>query len=239
MTAAAAIDRYDVGRWALCAAVVVGLHATAGAMLLLQHEPVFGDTAGPAVVIDLEPFVTPPTESLQDLAPGPEQQIALQPPEPPREEKPEDEEKPEIEPPPPQPEAEVTLPREEAQPEPPKPLPQPEQPRPTAPPRQRVASAAAVTAWNISITKQIEQHKSYPRSALPRRETGVTQVVFAIDRDGRVLDSHVIRSSGHKALDQEAIDTLQRAQPFPSPPENLAGERFEFTVPVRFNVAAR
>jgi len=135
--------------------------------------------------------------------------------------------------------AEVTLPQEEVKPEPPRPLPQPEHARPTAPPRQRVASTAVVTAWNVSITRQIEQHKGYPRSALSRRETGVTQVVFAIDRDGRVLDSHVMRSSGHKALDQEAIDTLQRAQPFPAPPENLAGERFEFAVPVRFNVASR
>jgi len=161
-----------------------------------------------------------------------------QPPEPPREQKPEEEEKPKVEPPPPQPEAEVTLP-EEAKPEPPKPVPQPEQPRPTAPPRQRTASAAAVTAWNVSIAKQIERHKGYPPSALPRRETGVTQVFFAIDREGRLLDSHVIRSSGHKALDQEALDTLQRAQPFPKPPEGLAGERFEFTVPVKFSVVAR
>jgi protein TonB len=236
---AAAIDRSDLARWTVCAALVIGLHAGGGAMVLLQHEPEFGDEGGPAVVVDLAPFVTPPTESLQDLAPGPEQQIALAPPEPPREEKPEAEETPEVEPPPPQPEAEVTLPREELKPEPPRPLPQPDQPRPTAPPRQRVASTAAVTAWNISIVKQIERHKGYPSSALSRRETGVTQVAFAIDRDGRVLNSHVIRPSGHKALDQEAIDTLQRSQPFPKPPEDLAGERFEFAVPVRFSVAAR
>jgi protein TonB len=234
---AATVDRHDLGRWAVCAAVVIGLHAAGMAILLRHHEPVFGDEGGPAVVVDLAPFITPPTESQQDLAPGPEQQIVQQPPEPPREQKPEEQEKPKVEPPPPQPEAEVTLP-EEAKPEPPKPVPQPEQPRPTAPPRQRIASAAAVTAWNVSIAKQIEQHKGYPPSALPRRETGVTQVFFAIDRAGRVLDSRVTRSSGHTALDQEAMDTLQRAQPFPKPPGGLAGERFEFTVPVKFRVVA-
>jgi len=233
MTAAAAsIDRYDLGRWAASAAVVISLHAAVLIALLLHHEPIVGDEGGPAIVVDLSPFVTPPTESQQDLAPGPEQQIV----QPPPEQKPEEEEKPKVEPPPPQPEAEVTLPQEEAKPEPPKPVPQPEQLRPTAPPHQRVASAAAVTAWNVRIAKQIEKHKGYPPSALPRRESGVTQVAFAIDRDGRLIESWIVRGSGHPALDQEAIDTLRRAQPFPTPPDGLAGETFEFTVPMRFTV---
>jgi len=235
MTAVATIDRFDLGRWAASATLVIGLHAAGLALLLRHHEPVVGDEGGPAIVVDLSPFVTPPSESQQDLAPGPEQQILPQPPEPPREQKPEDEEKPKVEPPPPQPEAEVTLPQE-AEPEPPKPLPVPDQPRPTAPPRQRTASSAAVTAWNVSIAKQIERNKGYPPSALPRRESGVTQVAFAIDRDGRLIESRIVRGSGYAALDREALDTLRRAQPFPPPPEGLAGERFEFTVPVKFTV---
>jgi len=72
VTAAATVDRYDPGRWAVCAAVVIGLHAAGVAMLLRHHEPVFGDEGGPVVVVDLAPFITPPTESQQDLAPGPE-----------------------------------------------------------------------------------------------------------------------------------------------------------------------
>jgi outer membrane biosynthesis protein TonB len=32
------------------------------------------------------------------------------------------------------------------------------------------------------------------------------------------------------------MDTVRRAQPFPSPPANMAGETFEFTVPIRFNI---
>src|ERR1051325_5387180 len=147
MTAVATIDRHDLGRWAACAALVIGLHAAGLAVLLRHHEPEFGEAAGPAVGVALESFVTPPSESQQDLAPGPEQQIVEQPPEPPREQKPEEEDKPKVEPPPPQPKAEGTLRQGGENPEPPKPVPLPEQPRPTAPPRQRTASAAAVTAW--------------------------------------------------------------------------------------------
>jgi periplasmic protein TonB len=238
MTAVATVDRYDVGRWLVCAAVVIGLHAAAATMLLRHHEPVMGDEDVPAtIMIDLTPFVQP-SESQQDLAPGPEQQMVQPPPEPQREQKPEEEEKPKVEPPPPTPESEVTLPQE-AKPEPPTPVPQPTPPTPTAPPRQRTASAADVRNWNISIVKQIERHKSYPPSALSRRETGVAQVAFAIDRNGRLVDSRIIRSSGHPALDQEAIATLQRAQPFPHPPDDQPGEKFEFTVPVKFNVVGR
>ena len=38
------------------------------------------------------------------------------------------------------------------------------------------------------------------------------------------------------ALDQETIDTVRRAQPFPPPPANMPGETFDFTVPIRFNI---
>jgi protein TonB len=62
-----------------------------------------------------------------------------------------------------------------------------------------------------------------------------TRLAFAIDRDRHVVNSRVIESSGHVALDEEAIATLDRAQPFP-PPDGLAGETFEFRVPVKFTV---
>jgi protein TonB len=234
MIGAATIDRSDLGRWLLSAAVVAGLHAAAVTALLRHHLPVMGDEGGPAVIVDLAPFVTPPSESQQDLAPGPEQQFLPQPPAPPQEEMPKEEEKPKVELPPTR-ESDVTLP-EEAKPEPPKPVPDTPPPTPTAPPRQRTASAAAVTSWNISIAKQIERHKGYPANALRRRESGVTRLVFAVDRDGRVIDRRIVESSGYAALDQEAIATLDRAQPFPPPPKGLAGERFEFRVPVKFTV---
>jgi protein TonB len=235
MTAVAIEDRGDLGRWVASAVLVLGLHAAAATLLVSWHEPVVGDEGSSAIMVDLTPFVTPRSDSQQDLAPGPEEQQLQQPPEPPPEKTVEEEPKPKIEPPP-VPEAEVTLPREEAKPEPPRPLPQPTVPTPTAPPRQRTASSAEVRSWHLGIVKQIEQHKGYPPSALARRETGITQLAFTLDRDGRVVDSRVVRSSGHPALDQEAMATVRRAQPFPPPPPDLAGANFDFTMPVKFNV---
>jgi protein TonB len=39
-----------------------------------------------------------------------------------------------------------------------------------------------------------------------------------------------------RALDEEALALLRRAQPFPAPPRELPGERVDLTVPIRFNL---
>jgi protein TonB len=82
----------------------------------------------------------------------------------------------------------------------------------------------------------VERHKGYPPSARTRHETGTAQLAFTLDRNGKVLASRIVRTSGFSALDQETIDTVRRAQPFPPPPPNMPGETFDFTVPIRFNI---
>jgi protein TonB len=43
-----------------------------------------------------------------------------------------------------------------------------------------------------------------------------------------------VASSGSAALDAETLALVQRAQPFPPPPPDLAGS--EMTVPINFNI---
>jgi protein TonB len=95
--------------------------------------------------------------------------------------------------------------------------------------------AAQIASWHRKVATQVERHKGYPAAARSRRETGVARLAFAIDRQGKVLESRIVRSSGSAALDQETIATVRRAQPFPPPPPNMPGERFEFSVPIRFD----
>jgi protein TonB len=52
---------------------------------------------------------------------------------------------------------------------------------------------------------------------------------------GSLLESRVVRSSGSGILDEEALAALQRAGPFPPPPEVLHGDHIDLTVPLRFN----
>jgi periplasmic protein TonB len=230
---AIAADRYDLPRWILSAAVVVGIHAALVTMLLNWHEPVSGDEGPEAILVDLAPYTGPQVDSKNDLAPGPEQQEAKSTPD---AEPPKAQETPleKIEPLPPVPNADVQLPAEARPLEKPKEQLAPPVHETTSPPRPR--PSAAQVAWHRKIALQVERHKSYPVTARARHQTGTAELAFTLDRNGKVLSSRVIRSSGVAALDQETIETVRRAQPFPAPPPNMPGETFDFTVPIRFNI---
>ena len=232
---AVAVDRGDLARWVVSAAVVLALHAAAAFMLTHWHEPVPGDEGTATVDVDLSPYLGPSTEQPNDVAPGPLQQ-QVEPAPTPEEQKPEEKVEEKIEPPPPAPAPEVVLPAEPVKPpEKPKEEERPPVPETTAPPKPHPA-AAQVASWHRRIVLQIERHKGYPAAAQARRETGVAQLAFTIDRDGRVVASRIVRSSGFAALDQETIATVRRAQPFPPPPPNMPGDTFDFTLPIRFNI---
>lgn len=239
---AAAIERPDLRLWVASAVVVLGLHVTAAALLLTWHVPVgFGEPTS-AIVVDLAPFAAPPSDSVEDAAPGPAQQKTEEPPPVPPVSEPKAEENVEAPPapvppvvalPPPQPE----IPKPAVIPKPPTPTHvRPAPAATTAPPRPHAATAGDAKAWYGAIMTRIQKSKSYPPAAQSRGEKGVVQLAFSIDREGRVVASRIARSSGFAALDQETIATVRRAQPFPPAPHDLSGAKFDFTVPVEFNI---
>jgi protein TonB len=57
-----------------------------------------------------------------------------------------------------------------------------------------------------------------------------------IDREGRVVASKIVSSSGSSSLDKEALDIVQRTQPFPPTPPGLVGAETSLKVPIRFNI---
>jgi protein TonB len=109
---------------------------------------------------------------------------------------------------------------------------------PTAPAQGRITpnTSNAVPTWKTQVVALLERKKRYPESAQSRRQQGVAQVLFSLDRQGRVVDSRIVRSSGASALDEEALALLRRAQPFPPPPPELPGQRVDLSVPIRFNL---
>ncbi|XKH37828.1 energy transducer TonB [Azospirillum doebereinerae] len=80
----------------------------------------------------------------------------------------------------------------------------------------------------------MERHKRYPRSAQARRQEGVSQVRFTIDRQGNVLSVQLDKTSGHGVLDEETVEMVRRASPLPAPPDDMAQDRIELVVPVQF-----
>ena len=94
----------------------------------------------------------------------------------------------------------------------------------------------AVLTWKPQIVALLDRNKRYPESAQARREQGVVQIFFSLDRNGRLIESRVLRSSGSSLLDEEALALLLRAEPFPAPPRELPGDKVNLTVPIRFNL---
>jgi protein TonB len=92
----------------------------------------------------------------------------------------------------------------------------------------------AVPTWRNAVVALLERNKRYPADA--REARGTAQIAFTIDRQGRVMSSSIITSSGSGALDREALAMIQRAQPFPPPPSAIHGPEVRLTVPVRFNM---
>jgi protein TonB len=200
-------DRRELLRWLLCGAVVLCAHAAIAAVLIEWRAPVDeGEVGTDAIIVEFQP------EQIQtDPTPQPVEKI-----------------EPQEEPPPVQ-ESEAMLP-------PPPEKPPPETPREETPvvvPQPARARADSAT-WKSQVITILEHNKRYPADARARGEQGVTRLTFRIDPDGQLISSRIVASSGSAALDAETLALLQRAQPFPPPPPELAGS--EITVPLRFNI---
>jgi periplasmic protein TonB len=246
MIALAAEDFSDLRRWLISAAVIVLAHGGIAGALVRWQEPLEPADPSGAIVIDFAPEVVAPTAPETKVAPGPERVQSDAVPEKPieeREEKPEEkveakgeeiiEQKvePKTVPEPPR----VAVPETTA----PQPVPERRAALPAAPTQAppNPNNSAAVASWKMEILALLERKKRYPSAAQARREQGIAQVSFTLDRQGRVIESRVVRSSGAADLDEEALAMLHRAQPFPPwPPHDFPGERVNLTVPIRFTL---
>lgn len=85
-----------------------------------------------------------------------------------------------------------------------------------------------------SLQAWLERHKTYPRAAKLRRQEGTVLLRFSIDRQGRVLNHAIVRSSGHDALDEQVETLIRRASPMPAMPPTVPGDTLQVTVPIVF-----
>lgn len=94
-------------------------------------------------------------------------------------------------------------------------------------PGARIDYLTRIQAW-------LERHKRYPRHARLLRQEGTAVLHFVMDREGRLEDYRIRRSSGHELLDSAVRAMIERAQPLPKMPASLPQPRLEIVVPVEF-----
>jgi periplasmic protein TonB len=214
-------DRADLIRWLVSGAIILCAHGAIAASLLLGAPPPDDSAQGAAIVIELAEMPVAPS----DVTPPP--------PEPPKEQP---EEKPEekIEAP-----SDVAMLPEEPKPEPPKVVEEDTPPpAPTTAPRegrQDQNSVNLLPKWQKEVSTILERNKRYPSEARAKKQQGVAKIAFNMDRQGRVLSTRLVASSGSSVLDEEALSLTQRAE-FPPPPVVFSGGEITVTVPVRFSL---
>ena len=94
-----------------------------------------------------------------------------------------------------------------------------------------VGSNASLPDWRARIVAHLQRNKRFPAGV---QSAGTASVRFTIDRNGRVLSSGLLGSSGVSTLDAEAVAMIGRSNPFPPAPTDIRGGPFSFSVPVRF-----
>ncbi|MDH0074445.1 energy transducer TonB, partial [Stenotrophomonas maltophilia] len=109
----------------------------------------------------------------------------------------------------------------------------------TAPQTTAGERSRAEASWEGRLLGHLQKHRRYPRQAERLRQQGVVYVRFAVARDGAVSGLKLGRSSGFALLDQETLDTVQRASPVPAPPAEVAGDPVDVMVPVSFFLRGR
>ncbi len=186
---------------------------------------------------------------IQEIAPEPVVPPTPVAPEPEPEPEPvEPEPEPAPEPPPPPPEPKPLPKPAPKPPPPPKPRPRPAAPSKPAPPVARPTPAPApppVAAVPESVVRAryedqlsawLGRYKDYPMVARRRGLEGSARLEVRLARSGKVLSSRIVASSGSSILDQAALRMVERADPFPSMPDDYPGGEFQFDVPVDFRL---
>jgi TonB family protein len=86
------------------------------------------------------------------------------------------------------------------------------------------------------VRRWISRYKKYPPDALDKKQEGVATLGFVIDRDGKVLDAWIEKTSGNPLLDQATMEMIHAASPVPKPPDRYKGATLRLFMPVNYQI---
>ncbi len=249
----AAMTRKEIFRWTVCSLAVLLAHGFAVYALSTRDDAYDLDAGSPVALIELAPMPVAPSSKATDLPAGPpapdaeqrdrvEASEQKQPEKPPARRPSRTPTRAILPPPdPPKKQAEQAAAQEpvEASTAAAPPAATEIAAKPAAPAAGHVSRlpSASTLRWERSLVAHLERSKRYPREAAGR--SGVARLAFSIDREGRLLESRIVKSSGSAVLDAETLALVRRAEPFPAPPPEAAVGQLSFVVPIRYAASFR
>jgi len=93
-----------------------------------------------------------------------------------------------------------------------------------------------VARYAGQLKGRLEESMHYPRAARLAGQEGKVVVRFVIDRNGRVLSIVLEKASGHAILDREAVEMIERGEPFPTMPTEMGEDVLELRVPIAYKI---
>jgi len=94
----------------------------------------------------------------------------------------------------------------------------------------------AEAAYLAELQRAIARHQQFPSEARRKRQTGVTTLSFVVQRDGRIRQVRVTKSSGNASLDEAAMTAMQRLNRFKPIPAVIDRQEWPMRVPIRFDL---
>ena len=91
-------------------------------------------------------------------------------------------------------------------------------------------------SYGKSLQKQCERNKQYPAIAVRRSLEGSGVVVVKFGTGGQLQSVAIEQSSGHKALDDQAIVMVKKSLSDLPLPAKLKGRDFKISVPFEFRL---
>ena len=92
----------------------------------------------------------------------------------------------------------------------------------------------ALNMYSMLFAQHVGKHKVYQKIAQKSGWQGQIILQVQLTGEGKLLGAKIRRSSGFKALDEEGLMMLKRAEPLPVPPKILANKTFTMLIPIQF-----
>lgn len=86
------------------------------------------------------------------------------------------------------------------------------------------------------IRHKIEKNKNYPKIAKRLNYTGKVHVTFTINKDGKIKNCKLHKSTEFESLNQAALEIFETIISFEPIPEKLNKENWEITIPIVYQL---